>query len=94
MWLEHAEARNLFTNRRFWPHPIQNLEGRQVSDNELPREADVEQVSRRLHQSLKACQVMVANYRVMLSGGANDNEPVGDRGGNSYAAEASAAEEA
>jgi hypothetical protein len=37
---------------------------------------------------------MVANYRVMLSGGANDNEPVGDRGGNSYAAEASAAEEA
>ena len=47
-----------------------------MSDDELPREADVEQVSRRLHQSLKACRLMVANYRAMLAGVANDNDPV------------------
>ena len=65
-----------------------------MSDNELPREADVEQVSRRLHQSLHACRVMVANYRAMLGGVANDNEPVVDGVGKGYSPEANAAEEA
>jgi hypothetical protein len=37
------------------------------------READVEHVSLRLAQGLKACRSMVANYRAIFGGEANDN---------------------
>jgi hypothetical protein len=46
-----------------------------VSDEELPRAADVEHVSLKLVQGLKACRSMVANYRAMLDGKINDNVP-------------------
>ena len=60
-----------------------------MSDNELPREADVQQVSWRMNESLKACRAMVANYREMLAGVANDNEPGAASGGNGFEREAS-----
>jgi hypothetical protein len=44
-----------------------------VSDEELARNADVEQVSRTLAQSLKACRSMIASYRAALGAEANDN---------------------
>jgi hypothetical protein len=44
-----------------------------VSDEELTRDADVEHVSLKLAQGLKACRSMVANYRAMLDAEANDN---------------------
>jgi hypothetical protein len=46
-----------------------------VSDEELPRAADVEHVSLKLVQGLKACRSMVANYRTRLDGKINDNVP-------------------
>jgi hypothetical protein len=46
-----------------------------VSDEELTRDADVEHVSLKLAQGLKACRSMVANYRAMLDAKANDNVP-------------------
>ena len=46
-----------------------------MSDDELARNADVEHVSLRLAQGLKACRSMVANYRAMLDAEANDNVP-------------------
>ncbi len=46
-----------------------------MSDEELPRDGDVEDVSRTLAQSLKACRSMVADYRAMLDAEANDNVP-------------------
>jgi hypothetical protein len=46
-----------------------------VSDEELTRDSDVEHVSLRLAQGLKACRSMVANYRSLLDGEANDNFP-------------------
>jgi hypothetical protein len=46
-----------------------------VSDEELTRDADVEHVSLKLAQGLKACRSMVANYRAMLDAEANDNIP-------------------
>jgi hypothetical protein len=44
-----------------------------VSDEELARTADVEHVSLRLAQGLKACRSIVASYRAVLGGEANDN---------------------
>ena len=42
--------------------------------NEKPAQLDdAEHVRLTLAQGLKACRAMVANYRVMLSGAANDN---------------------
>jgi hypothetical protein len=38
------------------------------------REPDVAHVSWKLNESLRACQAMVANYRLMLRGEANDNQ--------------------
>ena len=64
-----------------------------MSDEQLPPEADVTQVSWKLNESLKACQAMVANYRLMLGGVANDNQPSGEDG-RSFAAERTEAEEA
>jgi hypothetical protein len=46
-----------------------------VSDEELTRDADVEHVSLRLVQGLKACRSMVADYRALLDSEANDNFP-------------------
>ena len=65
-----------------------------MSDEQLPPEADVTQVSWKLNESLKACQAMVANYRLMLGGVANDNQPRGGEDGRSFAAEGTEAEEA
>ena len=44
-----------------------------MSDEELVREADADHVRLQLAQGLKACRAMVANYRLMLGGAANDN---------------------
>ena len=65
-----------------------------MSDEQLPPEADVTQVSWKLHESLKACQAMVANYRLMLGGVANDNQPGGLQGSGGIAVEGTEAEEA
>ena len=65
-----------------------------MSDEQLPPEADVTQISWKLHESLKACQAMVANYRLMLGGVANDNQPRGEEDGRALAAEQIEAEEA
>ena len=64
-----------------------------MSDEQLPPEADVTQVSWKLNESLKACQAMVANYRLMLGGVANDNQP-GDLQGRGGIAVGTEAEEA
>jgi hypothetical protein len=48
-----------------------------VSDEELARDADAEHVRRRLSQGLKACRSMVASYRAVLGGEANDNATEG-----------------
>ena len=48
-----------------------------MSDEELARTADVEHVSLRLAQGLKACRSMIADYRAMLDAEANDNMPEG-----------------
>ena len=39
------------------------------------RDADVEHLSLKLAQGLQACRSMVANYRAILGGEANDNFP-------------------
>jgi len=65
-----------------------------VSDDELPREADVQRVRWRLNESLRSCQAMVANYRVMLGAVANDNQPADAEVGSSYAHKTTEAEEA
>jgi hypothetical protein len=67
------------------------IRGQHVSDDELPRQADVQQVSWQLNQSLKSCRAMVANYRLMLGGGANDNQPA-DHGNERFVDEESEAE--
>ena len=46
-----------------------------MSDQELASTADVEHVSLRLAQGLKACRSMIADYRALLDGEANDNVP-------------------
>jgi hypothetical protein len=46
-----------------------------VSDEELTRDVDIEHVSLRLAQGLKACRSVVASYRAALGGEANDNFP-------------------
>lgn len=46
-----------------------------MSDEEPARAADAEHASFRLAQGLKACRSVVANYRMMLGGEANDNRP-------------------
>jgi len=51
------------------------IRGLLVSDEKLMREADVEHVSLKLAQGLQACRSMVANYRAILRGEANDNFP-------------------
>ena len=65
-----------------------------MSDEQLPPEADVTQISWKLHESLKACQAMVANYRLMLGRVANDNQPRGVEGGGGFVAQTTEAEEA
>ena len=65
-----------------------------MSDEQLPPEADVTQVSWKLHESLKVCQAMVANYRLMLGHVANDNQPRGVEGGGSFVVRTTEAEEA
>ena len=48
-----------------------------MSSNELPPEADVEEISLSIADGLKSCRSMIANYRAMISGDgeANDNLP-------------------
>ena len=46
-----------------------------MSDEDPPREANLEQANLKLAQGLKACHAVVANYRAMLGGEANDNGP-------------------
>jgi hypothetical protein len=46
-----------------------------VSDEDPPREANLEQASLKLAQGLKTCHSVVDNYRAMLGGEANDNGP-------------------
>jgi len=65
-----------------------------VSDEQLPPEADVTQVRWKLNEGLRACQAMVANYRLMLGRVANDNQPRGGEESRSFAAERTEAEEA
>ena len=61
-----------------------------MSDEELARDMDVEHVSLRLAQGLKACRSMVASYRAVLGGEANDNftEPLVEPGQRREADEA------
>jgi hypothetical protein len=95
MWWERAEARNLIQIRRFFcGSSSPTIWGHGVSDHELPHEADVQQVNLKLNESLRACQAMVANYRLMLGGEANDNQPDGADDGNGFAGQSSEAEEA
>ena len=65
-----------------------------MSDEQLPPEADVTQVRWKLNESLRTCQAMVANYRLMLGAVANDNQPRGAEGGGSFIAGTTEAEEA
>lgn len=44
-----------------------------MSDEELAPDTVVEHASLRLAQGLKACRSMVASYRAVLGGEANDN---------------------
>ena len=46
-----------------------------MSDEDPPREANLEQATVKLAQGLKACHAVVANYRAMLGGEANDDAP-------------------
>ena len=46
-----------------------------MSDEDPARAADAEHASLKLAQGLKACRSVVANYRVMFGGEANDNRP-------------------
>lgn len=46
-----------------------------MSDEDPPRGENLEQASLKLAQGLKACHTVVANYRAMLGGEANDNGP-------------------
>ena len=55
-----------------------------MSDEDPPREANLEQASLKLAQGLKACHSVVANYRAMLGGGANDNGPAGPPEGEQF----------
>jgi hypothetical protein len=49
-----------------------------VSGDELPREADYDEVNSRLNQGLQNCRSMIANYRHLLAvsdaAAANDDE--------------------
>jgi hypothetical protein len=47
--------------------------GQLVSDEEPAREPDAERANVKLAQGLKACHDVVAGYRKMLGGEANDN---------------------
>jgi hypothetical protein len=59
-----------------------------VANDELPRDADVEQVNSQLSEGLKTCRSVVANYRMMLTGESGDNDnDLGDSqlyGGTEY----------
>ena len=46
-----------------------------MSGNELPPAANVEEINLSIADGLKSCRSMVANYRAMISGEANDNFP-------------------
>jgi hypothetical protein len=51
-----------------------------VSDEQLPREADVAEVSSKLSEGLETCRSVVMNYRSLLSSSraeipTNDNDP-------------------
>ena len=45
-----------------------------VSDNELPRDADLDQVSSDLDESMKTCRSMVADYRAFLTNELSEGE--------------------
>ena len=65
-----------------------------MSDDEVPHQPDVALVSWKLNESLKACQAMVANYRLMFAGGANDNQPADTGSDSRITVETTGAEEA
>lgn len=65
-----------------------------MSDDELPHQPDVALLSCKLNESLKACQAIVANYRLMFAGGANDNQPADTRSDSRITVETTGAEEA
>jgi hypothetical protein len=46
-----------------------------MSGDELPPVAEVEEISLAISDGLKSCRSMVANYRAMIRGEANDNAP-------------------
>jgi len=46
-----------------------------MSGDDASPEADVEELNHGIADSLKSCHSMVANYRAMISGEANDNLP-------------------
>ena len=48
-----------------------------MSDDELPPTAEVEEINTSITDGLKCCRSMVAHYRLMISGEANDNLPKG-----------------
>lgn len=63
-----------------------------MSDDQLSRQPDFPQVHRKLRQSLSTCRSMIANYRTMLGGMANDNQPV--QFGDDFAEQANEADNA
>jgi len=48
-----------------------------MSGDELPPNAEVEEIGVSITDGLKSCRSMVANYRAMIRGEANDNLPEG-----------------
>jgi len=46
-----------------------------MSADELPPTAEVEEINLSIADGIKSCRSMVANYRAMIRGGANDNLP-------------------
>ena len=46
-----------------------------MSGDELPPNAEVEEIGVSITDGLKSCRSMVANYRAMIRGEANDNLP-------------------
>jgi hypothetical protein len=47
-----------------------------MSDDQIPPDAEVQEISARLKRGLKACRAMVDDYRLMLGAESNDNLPV------------------
>lgn len=46
-----------------------------MTGDELPPGAEVEEINLSITDGIKSCRSMVANYRAMISGEANDNIP-------------------